>query len=1325
MNSTPTQDLTSRELPHFACARVALRWFAAAIAIGVGETDLTRVTPRGEYGVPDGEHPGFPTDQHKNYDTLHLLSLCACVAALYCLNFRFQPTRGKGGTINCARAAAYAGALWAAFMGLIVTCASAPPASADEDKTGDFVVLWLFLPAWCYLAWKHNAARGRLFSYPDASPRVMRKSEDPRVRAMGILAGDASDGVVGFLGHWEGLERQREASRARAKDLDAVENDAAGAGAVDFTPGVGLASLTSEAEDEVAEDALMWQLVMQVHFAGFPVHVNVRKHFAEAVDALSRSKKGTMAIQRNCLTPLLKRLLLDPESSLVRVTAANAVASLTATTRGVSLLCADDHDAFLACRRQREREWYQALIFLEKRYSRAALRCDRARASYLTGFWQQYANKFLPPDRFTPLIDWNIMPWLDDDDANAIGDGALMGGGASGVAWMTRRERKAYKKASKKRRFAAKKARNRPEVSVPEALAKLLDDREDVVVVAAIRAIGAALDGLRRSDGRKMPADGEEMTLLDAKQTAGPLYRLALIRKLPAEFPDDDEMLEKAAAIRKKHLARKSGDSDYTTSSMAGSDDDDDDDDGDDDGERKKEDRGKDAARGGGGDGGSTPTGSRFTASDTEGSGTESEDDFGGLYGNMFNREPSPMDFVLDAPGVLSGLVLCTAHRSPTVRSAAHEELVRMATDDDVATTAKRIMELLENVSDSRVRVKSLEFIKTLVFARLKELTDAAAENGGAHFGGRAGYVEDDPLFSNQRATADHLGRESVDLVVGVESAPRETPCVTALLAQEGVFVVAACLDDRDSALARVTALQLLRAMWETLAADEGNVADVATEGRLALFRECGVLVRLERLRDESGDRATIEAVDALAQRILESDANAAHEMGVLRDARSEGFSVETRKDEFLEAKRARAAREASRASDRASSRSKSPRSPANGRGSPTGSFGLLEPSGSGGDGDATYRSGDTYTERASMFETTTTPGRRRTPRGDVSERSIGSDRYVPSHLDGSSRKGGGASTRRDAETEDYAAKRWDEYVKAKAPPTARFMRAKPDADLTGRARESEARERHRARPIGTKASDGLGRWAGLVASKRPAVATRTASAKPSGAAAAAAAADGGGDAAARSRGSSESGRGDLGSARGSEGRGRDPSREVLERRGAFVRARMPIRPSPAHVAAGAPKPVSRRARGEPSGPGPDRAPSRPPRASCAAVDASAGRRGEEEEVDARRSTWRERASEYILAGGGGGRRRGGGGGGGRRGPHERGVLRDGRVGLAGQPSRATEGPEDMFPSYGGRRGAFESRPGRMDDGDDDGAAALPGALRSMSGDSASERNYR
>jgi hypothetical protein len=53
-----------------------------------------------------------------------------------------------------------------------------------------------------------------------------------------------------------------------------------------------------------------------------------------------------------------------------------------------------------------------------------------------------------------------------------------------------------------------------------------------------------------------------------------------------------------------------------------------------------------------------------------------------------------------------------------------------------------------------------------------------------------------------------------------------------------------------------------------------------------------------------------------------------------------------------------------------------------------------------------------------------------------------------------------------------------------------------------------------------------------------------------------------------------------------------------------------------------------------------------------------------------------------------------------------------------------------MFPTYGGRRGAFERRPGRMrtddddDDDDDDAAAALPGALRSISGDSASERNW-
>ena len=67
-------------------------------------------------------------------------------------------------------------------------------------------------------------------------------------------------------------------------------------------------------------------------------------------------------------------------------------------------------------------------------------------------------------------------------------------------------------------------------------------------------------------------------------------------------------------------------------------------------------------------------------------------------------------------------------HKACVVCFLGRLRLLSRWCDDDVATTAKRIMELLENVSDSRVRVKSLEFIKTLVFARLKELTDAAAD---------------------------------------------------------------------------------------------------------------------------------------------------------------------------------------------------------------------------------------------------------------------------------------------------------------------------------------------------------------------------------------------------------------------------------------------------------------------------------------------------------------------------------------------------------------------------------------------------------------------
>ena len=81
----------------------------------------------------------------------------------------------------------------------------------------------------------------------------------------------------------------------------------------------------------------------------------------------------------------------------------------------------------------------------------------------------------------------------------------------------------------------------------------------------------------------------------------------------------------------------------------------------------------------------------------------------------------------------------------------------------------------------------------------------------------------------------------------------------------------------------------------------------------------------------------------------------------------------------------------------------------------------------------------------------------------------------------------------------------------------------------------------------------------------------------------------------------------------------------------------------------------------------------------AAAAEASGGGGGGGggfDESASRRKTWRERASEYVLAGGGSG-----GAGGRRRGPHERGLMRDGQVGHAGQANRAVLGPDAMFPA--------------------------------------------
>ena len=105
------------------------------------------------------------------------------------------------------------------FVGWKVTCLTAPPADggsvAAATEITDAVTLALGIPAFFYLGWRHTSMRGELFSLPDESPYKMRRHEDPRVRAMGVLCGNASDGLVGAFGHW----RSRDCTAAMASSM--------------------------------------------------------------------------------------------------------------------------------------------------------------------------------------------------------------------------------------------------------------------------------------------------------------------------------------------------------------------------------------------------------------------------------------------------------------------------------------------------------------------------------------------------------------------------------------------------------------------------------------------------------------------------------------------------------------------------------------------------------------------------------------------------------------------------------------------------------------------------------------------------------------------------------------------------------------------------------------------------------------------------------------------------------------------------------------------------------------------------------------------------
>ena len=443
---------------------------------------------------------------------------------------------------------------------------------------------------------------------------------------------------------------------------------------------------------------------------------------------------------------------------------------------------------------------------------------------YLSGAWQLYASELLPPDRFPPLLDWNVRAWLDRDreaaEAEADDPGVrfkiarlvdalrepFADQAAEAVALRAAARRRVERAEERRRRKALAKFTGEPEVLAPEALARLLEDRDDATALAAIRCVGALLAGLRASGGRKAPHESEREGRDKARRAAGSLARVGGVLKpranlqgvtIPTSVEDADEALantkdEYVASFAASNSAGSGGGgrgapvggSSSFSAAVLG-----------------EEEEGDDLSRGSGssrassfggssvasGAGSSRAGSSRAGSSRGRGGRGAGRGRLGRGREGGRRRAASPMDFALDAPGLLENLLVCTTRGSSLVRSAAAEELQRAAAEDEVATIAWRVLEILERGGEESGRVKALEWINTCVSERYQDVVDAAAEIGASR---AVSSAESSGLLPNgfeTAATDFSLARDSVDLEAGYDAADAETPNVAVLLSREGV----------------------------------------------------------------------------------------------------------------------------------------------------------------------------------------------------------------------------------------------------------------------------------------------------------------------------------------------------------------------------------------------------------------------------------------------------------------------------------------------------------------------------------------------------------
>ena len=279
------------------------------MATARGESDLTRVRPRGAYGVPSDLTDGFAKNTRAVFFyARHSLSLILACAFLHV--FAFQWPRRSNERIPRGRVRR--GDVRRVFRirrGRLNSAGVVSPAEITCARRSSRCSSLSFFTS----DGRSPRARGASFAYPDMSPlRDAPRRRSSRSRD-GVLASDKNQRRTSlflfFCRHWKAC-----VARRRTNDwiADAVHRLA---GCITHPDVDSRAHAGGDRRRRRRRGSRGRRRYRRA--AGCAVGAATRAHACEAIEAMAASPRGVMAAQRACLVPLLRRCLLDASSEFV------------------------------------------------------------------------------------------------------------------------------------------------------------------------------------------------------------------------------------------------------------------------------------------------------------------------------------------------------------------------------------------------------------------------------------------------------------------------------------------------------------------------------------------------------------------------------------------------------------------------------------------------------------------------------------------------------------------------------------------------------------------------------------------------------------------------------------------------------------------------------------------------------------------------------------------------------------------------------------------------------------------------------------------------